>query len=382
LPAELGNPAAGAEIVYEAIIDRYRATARPERVREEQPKIVLAEHHVSWQGDRRVVGQTDLMVLPNGAKSLLIQPPEAHELVAAIVNDVPGQLRREPGISGAATIELHSDTWPQWVQIIYRGRLALSDGALDRLEFAAPRITGVPIEQTRWQITGPAALQLPADRLAAGNAATEDPLANLKALIRMSQGRAETPAGNHAVSASTWLALWRKRWDYEMTAVRKRPPTSPLAPMIAAELPTLEREAVDLLNAPLPEPPQGAVAPANGLFALDAVQPASIGRPVFELRYGGPGEVATLTVSRASAREQASGLWQGFLACGLLIVAAALTQISRSSGLRDWVVAYPQLVLAVLGVFGLVIPGYLWVGALLLASSLLVTLHSPWQSRA
>jgi hypothetical protein len=103
---------------------------------------------------------------------------------------------------------------------------------------------------------------------------------------------------------------------------------------------------------------------------------------VFELRYGATGDVATLQVVRVAAEPQTSAMLQMLLAGALLIVAAAVTQVGRSSGLRDWISAYPQLVLALLGVVALLVPGYLWLGVLLLACTLLVTLHSPWKARA
>lgn len=112
------------------------------------------------------------------------------------------------------------------------------------------------------------------------------------------------------------------------------------------------------------------------------MQPVSFSRPLFELRYGAPGEVSTLLVTRAAAEPRTSATLQVLLACTLLLIAAAITQIGRSSGLRDWMIAYPQLVLAILGVAALLVPGYLWLGMLLLACTLLATLHSPWKSRA
>jgi hypothetical protein len=193
----------------------------------------------------------------------------------------------------------------------------------------------------------------------------------------MAEGAADAPVANHAESASTWLALWRRHWDRELEIVRKRPPTSPFAPLIAARLQTLENEMSDQLNAPLPEEGQSAPA-AQVLDTLNEVT----ARPLHELRSSSPGEVASLTVVRPATTPATNVLVQWLLAGGLLIVAAVITQFARSASLRDWVIAYPQLVLALFGCVALAIPGYLWVGVLLLACSLLATLHSPWRQRA
>jgi hypothetical protein len=306
------------------------------------------------------------MVLPSGAKSLLLQPPAAHELIAAVVNDVPMPLRREPGISGAATVDLHSDTWPQWVQVIYRGVLATADDTSGRWEFHAPRIAGVPIEQTRWQIFGPASLQLLPGQVRV--APSEEALAPCEALVEIVQGAPDAPA--------TWLALWRRHWDREKEIIRKRPPTAPFAPIIAARLQELENKVPDQLDAP-PDENQSA-PPGNVLETFTEVT----ARPLYELRTSSPGELASLTVTRPATAPANNILWQWLLAGGLLIVAALITQFACSASLRDWVITYPQLVLALFGCVALAIPGYLLVGVLLLACSLLATLHSPWRQRA
>ncbi len=380
LPEELTNLAAGSELIYEAIIDRYRATARPERVRRESPRIVLAEHHVAWQADRRIVGHSEWMVLPNGARTLQIQPPAAHELVAAIVNDVPAPLRREPGISGAATVELHSDTWPQWVQVIYRGVLAVNDNSSGRWEFSAPRASGVPVDQTRWQIVGPALLQLPPEQAQASSAAPDAALAPFEALVAMAQGAAEAPPGNHAESASTWLALWRRRWDREVEVISKRPPSSPLAPLIAARLQTLANEMADQLNTPLIKDPHEASLLATPQI-VDALHESIIFRPLHELHFNAAGDLPNLIVTRQSFSPATNPLVHWLIAAGLLMGAAVIAQCARHASWRDWVSAYPQLVLALFGVAALAIPGYLWLGGLLLTYALLATIHSPWQQQ-
>lgn len=378
LPEELTNLAAGPELIYEAIIDRYRATARPERVRRETPRIVLAEHHVAWQADRRIVGHTEWMVLPNGARTLQIQPPAAHELVAAIVNDVPAPLRREPGISGAATIELHSDTWPQWVQVIYRGVLAVSDNTTGRWEFSAPHASSIPVAQTRWQIVGPAVLQLPLEQAQASIATPDEALAPFEALVEMAQGAPEAPPGNHAESANTWLTLWRRRWDREVEVIRKRPPSSPLAPIITARLQALENEMTDQLNTPLVKEPSENPDLATPKL-LDALHEEVIFRPLYELQFSAAGDLPNLIVTRPATTPATSTSLPWLIAAGLLIGAAIITQCARNASWRDWVSAYPQLVLALLGVAAVAIPGYLWLGVLLLAYTLLATVHSPWQ---
>lgn len=378
LPEDLTNLAAGPELIYEAIIDRYRATARPERVRRETPRIVLAEHHVAWQADRRIVGHTEWMVLPNGARTLQIQPPAAHELVAAIVNDVPAPLRREPGISGAATIEVHSDTWPQWVQVIYRGVLAVSDNTTGRWEFSAPQANSIPVAQTRWQIVGPAQLQLPPEQAQASIATPDEALAPLEALVEMAQGASEAPPGNHAESANTWLKLWRRRWDREVEVIGKRPPSSPLAPIITARLQALGNEMADQLNTPLVKEPS-EVADLASPKLLDALHEEVIYRPLYELQFSAAGDLPSLIVTRPTTTPATNSSLPWLLAAGLLIAAAVITQVARNDSWRDWVSAYPQLVLALLAVAALAIPGYLWLGMLLLVFTLLATVHSPWQ---
>ncbi len=374
LPASLVGTNPAAELAYEAIIDRYRASARPERTRREQPRIVLADHHVTWQADRRIVGRTELTILPGGARTLLIQPPEAHELVAAIINDVPGQLRREPGIGGAATIELHSDTWPQWVQIIYRGRLSVQDDPSGQWQFAAPRVAGAAVERTRWQILGPAPLLSPIDLTSVKSTEDDEPLAPLEALVQVAQGVADAPASNVAGSADIWLSLWRQRWDQEIAGISKRPPSSPLAPILAARLQTLKNEMADQLTTPLVDlPPSEA--------ALTPVTEAVITHPLHVLRHTQAGELSTWIVTWPQTARTTSTSLPWLLAASLLVFAAAISQIGRSTSLRDWVIAYPQLVLALFGIAALVVPGYLWLGVFLLACTLLATLHSPWQQR-
>lgn len=367
------------EILYEAIIDRYRATARPDRLRREQPQIVLADHHVAWQADRRIFGRSELTILPNGARTLVVQPPEAHELVAVLVNDVLAQLHRQPGISGAATIDLHSDSWPQWVQVIYTGRLPVQGESAGRWQFAAPTIKDVPVAQTRWQVTGPAPLQLlPAD--AATNATTLDgSLAPLEALVKVSRGASDVPTTNHAESATIWLALWRKRWDREQALLRQRAPSSPLAPAIAARLQALGNEVSDQLAAPSPDstPEPSAADPLEVTAASNVL----FSQPVYVLRHHQAGELSQWAVLHPGNPRSASTTWHWLLAAGLVIGAAVLSQVPRSASLRDWVIAHPQLVLALLGMAALLIPGYLWLGILLLACSLVAAFHSPWRQR-
>lgn len=366
------------EIFYEAIIDRYRATARPERMRRVQPQIVLADHHVAWQADRRIVGRSELTILPNGARTLVIQPPEAHELVAVLVNDVLGQLRRQPGIGGAATIELHSDSWPQWVQVIYTGRLPVQDDPGGRWQFAAPTIQDVPVAQTRWQITGPAPLQiLPADAESSASA-IDGSVAPFEALVKVARGATDVPSSNHTESAGVWLTLWRQHWDRELAVIRKRAPSSPLAPLIAARLQALENEVADQLTAPVSDP---AARAGGGGLGLTAVSDARFAQPVFELRHSQAGEQSQWTVIHPGNREAASHSWQWFIATGLVLAAVVLSQVTRSASLRDWVVAHPQLVLALLGSGVLVVPGYVWLGVLLLVCALVAAFHSPWRQR-
>jgi hypothetical protein len=380
LPEQLTNLAAGQELIYEAIIDRYRAAARPERVRREAPQIVLAEHHVAWQADRRIVGHTEWMVMPNGARTLHIQPPADHELVATIVNDVPTPLRRKPGISGAASVELHSDTWPQWVQVIYSGVLTVSDNTSGQWEFSAPRASNVPVDQTRWQIVGPAALQLPLTQLTSNRSTPDEALVPFEALVQMAQGAADTPPGNHAESASTWLTLWRRRWDREVELIGKRPPSSPLAPLITARLQVLANEMSDQLNTPIVKETNADSDSAKPQL-LEALHDVVIARPLHELQFSAAGDLPNLVVTRPIAAANSSSAYHWLFAAGLLVVAAVITQCARHASWRDWVTAYPQLVLALLGVAAAAIPGYLWLGVLLLTYTLLATVHSPWRQR-
>jgi hypothetical protein len=370
------------EILYEAIIDRYRASARPERMRREQPQIVLADHHVAWQADRRIVGRSELTILPGGARTLVIQPPEAHELVAVVVNDVLGQLRRQPGISGAATIELHSDSWPQWVQVIYTGRLPVQNDPAGRWQFSAPTIKDVPVEQTRWQITGPAPLQLLPAEIQSGAAAADESLAPFEALVKVAQDATDSPAapaGSQADSAHIWHKLWRQHWDRELAVIGKRAPSSPLAPIIAARLQALKNKVPDQLSIPVLD--SARATPEDDPFAVATVSDAVFSLPVHELRASRPGDLSQWTVFHPGNPRTADTSWQWLLANGLMIGALVLTQVPRSASLRDWVSAHPQLVLALLGIAALMIPGYLWVGILLLACTLLATLHSPWRQR-
>ncbi|WP_425616216.1 hypothetical protein NA78x_006155 [Anatilimnocola sp. NA78] len=380
LPAIFAANEPPTNLAYEAIIDRYRASARPERTRREQPRVVLADHQVSWQTDRRIVGRSELTVVPGGAKSLLIEPPDAHELVAVVVNNIPGQLRREPGISGAATVDLHSDSWPQWVQVIYRGRLPVRDEASGKWQFAAPQLAGAPVERTRWQISGPALLVAPATLAGSKSTDDNDPLAPLEALAKVARGATDSPAGNLAESVDTWLRLWRQHWDREWQAIRKRPPSSPLAPVVNARLQALQNEMSDLLTLPLAEIP--TMVPGTTLANLTPMQEAVVARPLFELRHTQAGDMPTWTVSLPAAPQQPARSYDWLIAFSLLGFAVIVTQLGRSSVLRDWLVAFPQLVFALFGVAALLIPGYLWLGVLILVLTLPAAFHSPWRQRA
>ena len=120
------------------------------------------------------------------------------------------------------------------------------------------------VAQTRWQVIGPALLQmLPADT-AAGPTADDSSLAPFEALVKVAEGANDVPAGNHAESAGVWLALWRQHWDREKAVIRQRAPSSPLAPASAAQLQTYENEVADLLNTPVPNAPAGT-APDGSL---------------------------------------------------------------------------------------------------------------------
>ena len=376
------------EILYEAIIDRYRATARPERTRREQPQIVLADHHVAWQTDRRIVGQSELTILPNGARTLVVQPPEAHELVAVLVNDVLAQLHRQPGISGAATIDLHSDSWPQWVQVIYTGRLPVQGESAGRWQFAAPTIKDVPVAHTRWQVTGPAPLQLLPTGAATASTAVDGSLAPFEALVKVDEGAADVPTTNHAESAAIWRGLWRQHWDRELAIIARRAPSSPLAPVIAARLQTLANKVGDQLTTPLPDSAPGTSSesldtPSTSSQPADPLAATAVlfSQPMHELRHYQAGELSQWAVLHPGNPRSASTTWHWLLAAALMMGAVVLSQVPRSASLRDWVVAHPQLVLALLGMAALLIPGYLWLGILLLASALVAAFHSPWRQR-
>lgn len=377
LPGDEPRPGVEDEILYEALIDRYRATARPERLRREQPQIVLADHQVAWQADRRIVGRSELTVLPNGARTLVIQPPESHEIVAVLVNDVLGQLHRQPGISGVVTVDLHSDSWPQWVQVIYTGHLPVQGELAGRWQFAAPTVKDVPVAQTRWLITGPAPLQmLPSDASAVAGGA-DGSLVPFEALVKVARGAADMPAGNHAESASVWLAIWRERWDRELAIIGQRPPSSPLAPVITARLQALANEVADQLTTPLPDSSESGA----GATTVTPVSDESFAQPMYELRYHQPGERSVWTVLHPGNPRAAGAVWHWFIATVLVGGAVVLSQVPRSASLRDWIVAHPQLVLVLLGAAVLFIPGYVWLGVLLLAAALVAAFHSPWQQR-
>ncbi|QDU26879.1 hypothetical protein ETAA8_19630 [Anatilimnocola aggregata] len=382
LPADFANEQAQTNLNYEAIIDRYRASARPERTKREQPRVILADHQVAWQNDRRVVGRSELTIVPGGAKRLLIQPPEAHELVAVVVNNIPGQLHREPGIGGAATVELHSDSWPQWVQVIYRGRLPVQDEAAGKWQFAAPQVATAPVERTRWQITGPALLVSPAALFQGKPLDDNDPLASLEALAKVARGATDSPSGHLAESVDTWLRLWRQHWDRELQAIRKRPPSSPLAPVVSARLQALENEMADLLTLPLEDVATIDAKTSVDLVPITSVHEAVVSRPLFELRHTQAGDMPTWTVSLPAPSEQPANYYHWLLAAALLVFAGIVTQMGRSVALRDWIIAFPQLVLALFGVAALMLPGYLWLGVLILLLTLPAAFHSPWRQRA
>jgi hypothetical protein len=374
LPTAFGGTSNDTDLAFEVIIDRYRASARPERLRREQPRITLADHHVIWQNDRRTVGRSEFAIVPGGAKSILIEPPAAHELVAVIVNDVPGQLRPERGISGAATVELHSDSWPQWIQVIYRGRLPIQEQVGGKWEFSSPRVANVPVERTRWQVNGPLPLQPP---LSLSQSDDNDPLAPLEALAKLARGATDNPAGNLAESVDTWLRLWRRHWDREQAVIRKRAPSSPLAPVVAARLQALENEMDDLLTLPLESTagesnPLQAITPREVLFT----------QPIHELRVIRAQDMPTWTVIAPNLTRPHATSNRWFLGLSLLTGAAIVTQLGRSVHLRDWIAAYSSLVLMALGVAALLIPGYFGLGALLLVLSLAAAFHSPWRLRA
>jgi hypothetical protein len=380
LRAELPTALAGAdtaeESFYEATFERYRASARPVRARVERPRIVLADHQVAGLSDGRVVGRSELTILPGGARIILIQPPESHELVAAVVNDVPAQLRREPGISGAATVELHSDSWPQWVQVIYRGRLPTPDYQGDERQFAAPRVAGVPVERTRWHVISSEPLQDSTAHSSRASAGEDDLLAPLEALAKIAKGATDAPSGNSAETADLWLRLWRQRWDREHAVLSARPATSPLAPVLTARLRALETEMADLLTLPVAEASVVPVATVReGSLSSDAVTT----HPQYELRHTQAGELATWTVALPENSSRDPERWNWLIATVLIVSAGGLTQFDRIGALRDWIAAYAQLALALAGCATLLIPGYLWLGSVLLALALLATLHAPWK---
>lgn len=376
LPPGLEDVATENVNYYEVIFDRYRASARPARARVEKPRIVLADHQVAALGDGRVVGRSDLTIVPGGARSILIQPPASHELVAAVVNDVPAQLHREPGISGAATIELHSDNWPQWVQVIYRGRLPAIDHQGGEREFAAPRIAGAPVERTRWHVVGSEPLQISALQLSPASAGEEDLLAPLEALVKIAKGATDAPSGNSADAAQLWYRLWRQRWDREEAILRARPATSPLAPVLTARLRALETEMADLLALPLEE--AAAIATADKLDLSENTDAVHT-HPQYELRHTEAGDLPTWTVAISAASRHEPGRWNWLIAMALLAGAGALPQMGRIGALRDWLTAHSQLALALAGGGLLLVPGYLWLGGVLLGLSLLATLHAPWK---
>jgi hypothetical protein len=378
LPPMLASESSGEELIYEAIIDRYRAIARPERARQELPRVVLANHEVVWQTDRRIVGRTELTILPGGARSVLIQPPDAHELIAVVVNDVPATLRREPGISGAASVELHSDSWPQWVQIVYRGRLPTGGVQGASWEFAAPRIAGAPVDRTRWLIAGPERL-LPDAAASNPLPAADDLLAPLEALAKVARGAGEVPGGNLAESTDAWLRIWRRHWDREYGAVNKLGGAALREPATAARLATIQADLGDLLTTPVIEDGADRAATEHELSPFTEV--AAV-RPVYDIRTVQPGDLSTWKVQLASAQAAPVERWNWIAALGLIGSAALLTQAGRSAALRDWLAAHPQLTLALAGCGALLVPGYLWLGLLILSLTLLITLHSPWRQRA
>jgi hypothetical protein len=261
LPAGF-QPPSGPHQVFVATQPRFRATIADVQSSPGLPRIVLADIHVTCSSDGNLAGTATFDLQPSGIDHCELELPEEYHLVHVAFGGLPAMLdSREPQ---RWRLTFGPRQLAQQVQVVFHGRMRAVQAG--RRTLLAPRLVGIPVEQTLWTLRSTDATPLhvvPAeDRV--------DPI-KLES-IRFATRAELIESGSDAVAAADpsvaarWYPAWfqllaksRSRieqWSADRPAVRAR---------YAQELQQLEavQTRLDERLKSLPPPARATVASAQ-----------------------------------------------------------------------------------------------------------------------
>lgn len=156
LPAGFPPPP-GPHQVFVATQPRFRATIADVQSSPGLPRIVLADVNVTCSSDGHLAGTAIFDLQPSGIGHCELELPEEYHLVHVAFGGLPAML--DPLEPRRWRLTFGPRQLAQQVQVVFHGRMR-ADPAGSRRSLPAPRLLGIPVEQTLWTVRTTDATQL------------------------------------------------------------------------------------------------------------------------------------------------------------------------------------------------------------------------------
>ncbi len=214
---------AQSQTVYQVAGDHFQATLNAVKRAGLASRVVLADIHVTWQGDGKCQGVATFDLEQGTAGSCVLELPTGYQLVHAAVESLPALLL--PIDATHWRLNLGPQQLPQRVQVIYTGTLV---GSATQRVFQAPRLVDLKVGQTLWAIHSPSQLGVPRSNRPefVSLTAPEYTLAQLENLSSLVQLPAEIVGEHLPEEMVRWYQPWKQRYeasratlDWQLTTV-------------------------------------------------------------------------------------------------------------------------------------------------------------------
>jgi hypothetical protein len=355
--------------LFQTVAPKFSAVARLRDRSGGAPTVRLADHEVALTSGGSLVAHSRLDLAPNGARQVTLELPPGQQLVDVSVEGLPAQLSRIG--SRRWTIALVADRLPQRIEVVTRGTLPAGSGA--NVALAAPRLAEASAERSLWTLRGGLA--------AAAEAGSATPqrleVARLAAIAAALETLADLPAADlpPAAVANSWAA-WQRRFD----AVRAALPAGESLGIsgLAGRVRAAEADAAavrnQLLSTGILTSDSAPTAPASGTN-----QPTVPAARISCYEFAGSAGALSVALTGVKADDRDNRLaWAG-LAMAASVLVWRLATVRR---LRNWLVEYAPLALALAGLGWVWLGPLGWIGWIAVALAVWLALRSPWPKRS
>jgi len=345
---------------------RFDATARSRQETTAAPRVRLADVHLTIAPGGRVSGVGRYTIRPAGARGINVVLPSDCRLVQALIDGVATTATSQ----GPRNWELPtpSSLFPFELTVVFDGALVGSSPGSDLLRLAAPRLPGMLVEHTTWEIATPGRMP----RFLSGEAALRPCTADEAAVLQLEAAASsleDVAAVQGADVLAPVLAETAAHWNGVYLGAKSRIPSTPPSQHAqrveaAAALAARTRERLAELDMNMA---------ARDDFEADGPAVSNAASALF---LEASGEAGQVTLSAAPTAGGANFMAR-FCAALFVGLAAISVPLSHWPPAQQWLSAHAHLVLALAGLLWWLFAPLGWLGWIAVLAAVRLSVRFP-----